>query len=602
MPRRPVPQSLRRRLCCAPLLLGALLACPAPPAPPLAVVARVEEAAGQRAEIRKLGTHARPALTLPVGTAFEAAPDERPRALVFSTAADTAAPVRFRVLARTAGAWRELFAESVGPGEPVWRDHRLDLSRTPAETREFRFETSGGPAESVHWGGIAFLGDVPALRDAPNVILLSLDTLAAPYLSAYGEVPGVSPQIDAFLARAFAFRRAHAQYGNTLVSHASLFSGLHPRHHGLYPESPFVSFASLVESLAGAGYRTTAFSEGAYVSSAWGFGRGFDAYDDGVQGLARQTRGGAARTFERAGRWLEQNADSRFFLFVHSYEVHAPYLLRSQAERALAGRITPGDSRTLSAPFQIAASFGHNSGERSLSARDLARLRALHSGEIHRLDAIVGGFLERLEAVGIAGSTLVVLTSDHGEQFGEHGSVGHGNSLHNRVLHVPLGFAWPLQLAPGASDTPVQLVDVLPTVLDLVGLPVPANLDGRSLAPLLRGEPLPERPAFSELRTAPGVCKRLGQADDCRLDRYAVQTARFKLIASRRPPSEALYDLAEDPLETRDAAAEHPEELARHRALLEAYLASPARDPGSGAEAALDAQTLRQLEALGYLR
>jgi choline-sulfatase len=603
-----VKASCRRAWRCGLVLLAPTLACsasPAPPGPPLAVVERVSEAAGRHAEPLKLGTEERPALAPPVGTAFEVTVQAPVRAVVFSTAGGGAAPVRFALQARAAGAWRAVFTESAGPGEPAWRDHRVDAAELPAGARSFRFETSGpagDPGASAAWGGIAFLGEVPALQDAPNVILISLDTLAAPYLSAYGDVPDVSPRIDAFLARGFAFARAHAQYGNTLVSHASLFTGLYPRHHGVYPDHPFVAFHSLVESLAGAGYRTRAFTEGAYVSSAWGFGRGFDAYDDGIRGLQQQTRGGAARTFARAGRWLEANADSRFFLFVHTYEVHAPYLLKSREDEEVAARITPGDSRVLSERFQIEASFANNSGRKPLSPRDLARLRALHIAEIHRLDGVVGDFLAGLERLGLDATTLVVLTSDHGDQFGEQGFVGHGNSLSNRVLHVPLGFAWPGHVEPGASANPVQLVDVLPTVLDLAGLPVPADLDGRSLAPLLRGQTLPERPAFSELRTAPGVCERLGLPDDCRLDRYAVQTGRFKLVRSQLPRFEKLYDLAADPLETRDVAAEHPDALQEHRALLDAYLASPAREPDASGAGALDAETLRQLEALGYLR
>lgn len=269
---RCVTASSRR---CGLVLLASLLACSVPAEAPLGVVQRVETAAGQRAEPLKLGTHARPALSLPAGTSFEVELEHPAQSAVFSIAGPGDAAVRFALDAEAAGTWQEIFAERVEPGEPTWRDQRIDL---PAGTRRLRFGSAAAEdrlAENVHWGGIAFLGEVPALRDAPNVILLSLDTLAAPYLSAYGEVPGVRPRIDAFLDRAFAFERAHAQYGNTLVSHTSLFTGLVPRHHGLYPENPFVPFTSLVERLARAGYRTAAFTEGAYVSSAWGFGRGF---------------------------------------------------------------------------------------------------------------------------------------------------------------------------------------------------------------------------------------------------------------------------------------------------------------------------------------
>jgi arylsulfatase A-like enzyme len=589
-------------------LLALLLACSAPePAgtPPYAVIRRVDGAAGRMAEPLKLGTHSRHAVALPAGEGFELSLAEPVRGIVFSIGASAPQPLRFEVSARSRGRWLEIFAVEVGPGEPSWSDRGIEASRIPDDARHFRFETrADGPEEATaYWGGIAFLGDARQVRDAPNVILLSLDTLSASYLSSFGDVPGVSPHIDAFLDEGFSFRRALAQYGNTLVSHTSLFTALYPRRHSRYPHSAFVPFESLVGNLADAGYRTAAFTEGAFVASAWGFGRGFDAYDDGAVGLSKQTAGGAARTFERAGRWLECHAgSSRFFLFVHTYEVHLPYRVEDPAEWEVVERFTPGDSRRFPSAFQTRGSFGHNSGRRLFSPRDLAHLRALHAAEIHRLDGVVGRFLERLVELGLERDTLVVLTSDHGDQFGEHGSVGHGNSLHNRVLHVPLGFRWPGRIPAGTSDTPVQLVDVLPTVLDLAGLPVSGELDGRSLAALMRGEAPQDRPAFSEMLSARGECQRLELPDDCRIDRYAVQTRRFKLIASRVPSYEELYDLALDPLETRDVAAEHPDELARHRALLERYLAAPAGEPAAGDAAALDAQTRAQLEALGYLQ
>jgi arylsulfatase A-like enzyme len=565
------------------------------------VIERLVEAAGRTAQPLKLGTHSREALAFPAGEAFEVSLRAPARGLVFSFAASAPA-VGFEIEARAGGRWQPVFGAAVEGGEPAWRDQRLDGDALPAGARRFRFRTLGPADATAWWGGVAFLGDAGRLRDAPNVILLSLDTLSAAYLSAFGEVPGVSPHIDAFLAEGFSFRRALAQYGNTLVSHASLFSGLYPRHHSLYPHNAFAGFDSLVGDLAAAGYLTAAFTEGAYVAAAWGFGRGFDAYDDGVRGLSRQVRGGAERTFERATRWLERHAaGSRFFLFVHTYEVHAPYRVEEPAGWALVERLTPGDARRLPDRFQTDGILAHNGGGPELSTRDLAHLRALHVAEIQRLDALVGRFLARLAELGRDADTLVVLTSDHGDQFGEHGRVGHGNSLHNRVLHVPLGLRWPGRIPAGSSDAPVQVVDVLPTVLDLVDLPAPARLDGRSLVPLLRGEPDAERPAYSEMLSAPGECRRLALPQDCRIDRYAVQTRRFKLISSGLPRGEAFYDLDRDPLETRDVAAEHPEELARHRAWLAQYLSTPAGGRGGAEVARPDAQTREQLEALGYL-
>ena len=251
--------------------------------------------------------------------------------------------------------------------------------------------------------------------------------------------------------------------------------------------------------------------------------------------------------------------------------------------------------------FQAQGVLRHNSGGQPIPERDLTRLAALHAGEVHYVDRIVGAFLEQLEALDLAQDTLVVLTADHGDQFGEHGKVGHGESLHNRVLHVPLAFHWPASLRPGASAAPVQLVDVMPTILDLAGLDAPARLDGRSLAATLRGDAAPPRPAYSEQRSARGDCLQLALPPHCRLDRFAVQTERFKLVASKRPAWTRLYDLDADPLETRDVAAMHPDEVTRHLELIDAHRRSAALDPPEVEGNPIDPDTLRRLHELGYV-
>lgn len=341
------------------------------------------------------------------------------------------------------------------------------------------------------------------------------------------------------------------------------------------------------------------------MASGWGTSRGFDWYDNGPpqQGT---TAGFAPRTFAEAAHWLEEyGRDTRFFLLVHTYEVHSPYLPRDEASRRILERFSPHDTRPLPARWQVAAILTHNAGRGAISDADLLRMRAHYLATIHGLDALVAGLLAELEALGLDRDTLVVLLADHGEQFGERGKVTHGESLHDRVLRVPLGFRWPGRIEPGESDAPVMLVDVLPTVFELVGLPAPEGVDGRSLAGwILRRPAAPEpRPAFSELGGPGAECERLALGPDCRLDRYAVQSGRFKLISSRLPPGEALYDLESDPRELHDVAARHPEELARLRALLERYLAgrSEADSPAPAGEP-LDPTLRERLEALGYLR
>jgi arylsulfatase A-like enzyme len=586
------------------LVLVTLGACaaPAPPERPGAV-----ERLRDTKQLR-LGTATRSAVPVRPESAFELAVDGPVARVLFSigmlNGGDLAGRVTFTVRAEGPEGWRPVFSETLGAEAPEWHDRAAEVDAP----RTLRFETSVAPAAVADpvacWGSVVLVGPTPA--SAPNVVVLSLDTLGAAYLSAFGGVPGVSPRIDDFLRHAFAFERAYAQYGSTLVSHSSLFTGLYPIHHGRYAP-PVPPLNSLVDVLAAHGWVTVAFTEDAYVGSSLGFASGFDWFDDGndVSSIA----GDAERTFARAAAWLEEfGARTRFFLFVHTYEVHAPYVARDEPARRLADRITPDDRRHFDGEAQLESLLRHNDGRALLDAADIRRYAALYAAEIGYLDRVVGAFLDRLSALGLADDTVVVLTGDHGDQFGEQGKVDHGETLHNRVLHVPLGFRWPGRIAPGRSDSPVQLIDVFPTILEVAGLAVPPALDGRSLAPVLLGREreIPPRAAFAELRADREECGRWRGSGPCRLDRYAVQTERFKYVSSKVPPFERLYDLAADPLETRDVAAEHPDVLAAQRRLLEAYTAAAVPPASAGQaregtpEGVPDDATRRRLRALGY--
>lgn len=600
------------------LALGApvLLACSPAPGGGLWVLSRLGDAALTTSrplapQPLRLGSETRLAVCVPPGSAFRVEAPDRVRRVIASLGArsgDRQAPgARFEV--RTGA--RSLLDQVLLGGRAGWHDVAFDLAADAgARSLEFRAELAPGPRAPdarLCWGSVLFLGEpdeTPA--PAPNVVLLSLDTLGASYLSSFSGAEGVSPRIDAFLADGFSFRRAYAQYPGTLISHTSLFTGLHPVHHGRYDRShPLRN--SLVSALADHGYLTAAFTEDANVGSAFGFAQGFDQWDDGEATRFEAVSGNAATTFGNARAWLEGlGAGTRFFLFVHTYEVHSPYTPPAE-EIALANRLTPGDERLFPAKDLSLSIIRHNEGRKLLSERDIARLAALYTAEIHHLDRVVGEFLEQLARLGLERNTLVVLTSDHGEQFGELGKLGHAQTLHNRALHVPLGFRWPGVVRVGALDTPVELVDVMPTIFGLAGLALPAlpvEPDGRSFAGLLRGETTEPPPgvAFSELHRNRGDCLRWRGPGRCWLGRYAVQTGRYKYVVSEVPPWERLVDLVEDPDEARDVAAAHPAELERHRSLLARYRGEAApRGRETAPPEPLDALTRDRLEGLGYL-
>ena len=591
----------------APYLTAALLAstlglaCGVPAEPQTGVLWRAGEHSpadpALTASSRKLGTRTRNALsTGRVEISVPAGSQRLDWSLACPSEENLRGTGRVRIEAHRSGSW-ETIAETSVRHDAGWQDHSVQLAEGVAKLRVSA--DAEGSCEPLI-GSPVLLGHTTTAPRA-NVVLVSLDTLGAASVGAFSGARDVSPRLDAFLASSASFRRAYAQYGNTLVSHSSLFSGLYPRRHGVYTDVvPGPLVASLVGHFARAGYRTVAFTEGAFVSAAFGFAFGFDAYDDGAIGLAEQMAGGAPETFDRAADWIEErDTNSPFLLFVHSYEVHSPYLPRDDASAAVASRHSPGDDRVFPRELQGLSLIRHNDGSAPLPPQDLRRLEALHLGEVHDLDAALGRFLARLEAAGHADDTIVVITSDHGDQFGEAGKVGHGDSLHNRVLHVPLAFRGPGVTTKAAIDAPVQLVDVLPTLLELVSLPVPHDLDGRSLAPLLTGGTLPDRPAFSEQRTARGECSRLEAPAGCRLDRIAVQEDHFKLVDSRWPAWTRLYDLREDAAERQDVAERHPEVRDRLLAQVRAYRQGPAPE-SADAQGGLDAETVQRLRDLGY--
>ena len=595
-------------------------------APVYEVVARLDGPGGPTIDPPprkvKLGTSTRSAITASPGSSFEIEVAQPGSLLLFSLGADSdGADARFVVEAQAEAGWQPIFDERMKSAKAGWDDRIVNLGEVAPRARRLRFAATFARAEAkVYWGSIAFLrsqGRVRSLLEShPNVILISVDTLNAAHLSSFGNSPGVSPHIDDALGASFSFRKAYAQYPNTLVSHASLFTGLFPKRHGVYSSSPMVRSNTLAAMLAKQGYVTVAVTEDAYVSSGFGFDRGFDWYDDGESEKVEEVAGDAPRTFKEASGWLDTfGATTKFFLFVHTYEVHVPYKLRTRDARRIVDRIAPGyHGRFESAYPGGEIEMDHNSGKTRLAADELKRVRALYAGKIHELDEVVGGFLRHLSVQPFAGRTLVVFTSDHGEEFGEHGKLSHGETLFTGALHVPLGFYWPGTLKSGTSETPVELIDVLPTVLDLVGVEKPPDIDGRTLAPIVlgKGAAEPSRPAFAEMRYVPfaeqrvpkGDCLQDGLTASCEINLFSVKTDRFDLIKSTQTGFEAFFDLDHDPAELHDVRDAFPRELESHRALLRDYADDAIRRNAGEAQPTpgVDDETLKRLKALGYVK
>lgn len=421
-----------------------------------------------------------------------------------------------------------------------------------------------------------------------------LDTLRADGLSAYGNSRPTSPHLDALARRGVLFERAVSHASGTLPAFVGLLSGRYPSAEVMDGQLR----SSLVERLRDEGFRTAAFTEGGFVSSYYGMDRGFDEFveEEGavhltVGGLAVHGGGGGIEeTFRRAEQWLRENGSDAFFLMVHTYEVHTPYRRLEYATGMERGRLPER--------FEIAEVASALADRRSPSDAELAYIRALYDGGVAAADRHVGALLEVLEELGLADQTLVVVTSDHGEDLGQRAPPRpgtHGHSLYDELLLVPLIIYDP-RLAGGASrvSAQVRLLDVLPTILDLLGVGEDPRSIGRSLAPLMRGEEVGDRPAYAQIVTIKRGARKV-----------ALRVDSHKLIRNAFPtfPAVELYDLAADPAEARNLADREVELRERLEERLLGERAPVAEDglpnyrPGTPTPPALK----ERLEALGYV-
>lgn len=336
-------------------------------------------------------------------------------------------------------------------------------------------------------------------RDPPriqNVILLSIDTLRRDSLRVYSEDAPALPNLDALAARSVVFANAHSTAAWTLPAHASMLTGLYPDRHGATAPSRRLrgDVPTMAETLRTAGLGAIGLTDGGYMHQSFGFNRGFSRYDQwGAGGVARRLqrslpRGGArdprpgSVLFDRAIAFLETRRpeDPPFFLFLQTFSVHDYFLLHPWALKRL-GIEKPDD---VDRYRRIA------DGREQGSAEDWDLMRRLYQAELEHLDEAFGRLQEVLVRMRYDRKTLIVLVSDHGEGFDtEHGRIHHGGRLHEDLVRAPMLFAGP-KIEPRRVETPVSLVDLLPTLAELLGQESPTGLDGISLAPLIRGQEL----------------------------------------------------------------------------------------------------------------
>ncbi len=412
-----------------------------------------------------------------------------------------------------------------------------------------------------------------------NVIVISIDTLRADHMSCYGYERDTTPEICRFFADGIRFENAYSQSSWTAPAHASMFTGLLPARHGVTygPLIPTLTgHPTIFELLHDRGYFTTALYGGGYVnpvmpSSHVDFKRVIELRHD----LGKQ--------LEDA---LRSKPEERpFFLFLHGYDVHTPYAPEENYFAESRPEIDRLSRENRYCKYQDAADRSRYLDPGSIpSDRGTQKyLESLYDSEILEVDRSIGTFFRDLEARGVLDRTIVILTSDHGEEFWEHGSCEHVKTVHNELIHVPLFVRMPGRTG-GVETTPVAAnVDILPTVAEVLGWPALESVDGESL---LRPEP---RDIFSEAQF---------HYDSEHLRRYSVVRGNDKLIYDANADVRALFDLGADPGEQRPRLDGGDSHASLFDALRQ-YIDQGA--PVVQHEGALDPQTLEQLKQLGYI-
>jgi arylsulfatase A-like enzyme len=451
-------------------------------------------------------------------------------------------------------------------------------------------------------GGLASALLVACGGSAPsaprNLILISLDTLRPDHLGCYGHTRDTSPALDALAARGVRFVDASSAAPWTLPSHATLFTGLYPSHHGVkdYSHRLGEGAVTLAEILTQEGFQTWA------VINTWnladprfGVFQGFRPED---VSYVKETASGpqGAQVVLNTGREVARLARERlarrdparpFFLLAHFYDAHTDFT----PEPAYRARyVAPYSGRLDGSTSQL---FALRERGLLLAEADLRFLREMYDAEIRQLDDLLAEFFAFLEEQGLVEDTLIVVTSDHGEEFQEHGGLLHGRTQFEELLRVPLIFAGPGVPAGHVVTEPVGLIDVLPTILGRFGLDAPTRLDGLDLASTWGGGSLPERVLFGEADHNNVV----GGQPVIDIKR-SVRRGSEKLHLDRHTGALALFDLARDPREQHDLAPSAPGRLEPLRLVLERFVAGSVVGEESGQ--ALSGENLELLQKLGY--
>ncbi|MCI0604243.1 sulfatase-like hydrolase/transferase [bacterium] len=438
------------------------------------------------------------------------------------------------------------------------------------------------------------------LANHANVILISVDSLRADHLSCYGYRRETSPNVDSLAREGTLFTRALSVTSWTLPAHLSMLTSLAPEalgvvgtHDQLDPQR-----ITLAEILRKNGYATAGFVSAPFLYSDFGYNQGFDHYDDfTVKFDAKNIR--EANKIAHRGitspaltaaihKWLSNNHERKFFLFLHYWDVHYDYSPPPPFDKMF----DPKYNGTINGRnFHLNPKI-----KTGMKQRDLAHILALYDGEIAYTDFHIGELITTLKRLNVFDDSLIIFTADHGDEFLEHGGKGHRRTLYDEVLRVPLIIKFPsgAEFAKGkVVDTPASILDIMPTILKYLGLKVPIESDGDELLSALNGHRTnSNRSLFASLR----------------YDLYAVQSGNTKFIANLESFQKELYDLTNDPQEQNNLLHEgNQNKIEEHQRILLNWLNKERQKYRSLPRNQMDTfemseEMKEQLRSLGYIQ
>jgi len=461
----------------------------------------------------------------------------------------------------------------------------------------------------------------PRPTRVPNIVMIVADTLRADRLGVYGASRARTPNLDALAGRGVRIEQVYAAASWTLPATASLLTALNTTSHGLMTHRDHMreDAVSLVSVLKHAGYDTAGFVANGLISSQYGFDPGFDVLER-TPGRLLDRHGDtpmyrtltslglwaplerfprAEEVIERAFSWLDARSGAPFFMYLHLMDPHDPYFPPGPFD-TMSTAAAVGGAGSAPLTMRIGTLASIMEGGRPVGRADLDRLTALYAGAVTYMDAQIGRLLQDLGRRDPTRGTLVVFTSDHGEEFAEHGDLGHIHTLHEELVRIPLIIAGPGVEGGRVLEGPARQVDVAPTILEAAGLSFPTPVEGASFwGAASRGEPLAPRDVFIEHGYTNNVRNSWHRYRSLRQGRLKLIGSTFHL-RGQGPWKWELYDLAEDPGEKRDVASERASEAAALRERLEAWARRPRA--GVSGETPLDEELLQRLRALGYVK